>query len=156
MFEASQSSMAFPARGPAVLPRFVTRAYLCSSLCASASEYGDLPASELWDTSSATVNFPAPNSLWAEEDNPTLSERSDSASQADAPAFQQGESTEVMTSWLEGRRAFCPPAISSMALQEESVPPSPRCEGQALCAASPTGTQHLQLAPQPAQQHCRL
>lgn len=26
---------------------------------------GDLPASKLWDTSSSTVEFPAPNSLWA-------------------------------------------------------------------------------------------
>lgn len=70
MFEASQLSMAFTARGPAVLPRFVTRAYLCSSQSASASEHGDLPASKLRDTSPATVKFPAPNSLWAEEDKP--------------------------------------------------------------------------------------
>lgn len=46
-------------------------------------------------------------------------------------------------SWLEGRRAFCLPEISSMALQEESVPPSLRCKGQAFWAASPTWTQHL-------------
>lgn len=37
---------------------------LLLSLSASTSEHGDLPASKLRDTSSATVEFPAPNSLW--------------------------------------------------------------------------------------------
>lgn len=70
VFEGSWFSTAFTARGCAVLPRFVTRVYFCSSLSASDSERGDLPDSKLLDASPATLKFPAPNSLWAEEDNP--------------------------------------------------------------------------------------
>lgn len=70
MSEVSQFSKAFTVRGCAVPQRSVTRVYFCSSLSASTSEHGDLPASKLWDTSPATVKFPAPNSIWAEEDNP--------------------------------------------------------------------------------------
>lgn len=69
------------------------------------------PCLKLQDTSSATVEFPAPNSLWAashQARQTTPSEGSDPTRQASATAFQQGESTEVTMSWLEGRKLSVP------------------------------------------------
>lgn len=136
------ASSPWPLLPGAVLPRSVIRAYFCSSLPASASAHGDLPASSYGThhLQQASSELQIPSGL---RKTTHLIRRSDSASQANAPALQQGESTEVTMSCPEGRRAFCLPEISSMALQEESVPPSLRCKGQALWAASPTWTEHL-------------
>lgn len=71
-----------------------------------------------YETHHLQVKFPAPNSLWAEEDNPPHQKSQTLQAKLMLQPFNRMKAQEAMMSWLEGRRALqqSPPWLSKRSL----------------------------------------